>query len=369
MTSNESIDASSPDAEAAMGDPSPAAGCDIRAEDLPSPPLHLLPPPPMSLLRRVFMRLMPVALLAGALYYSTEGLIVLGVLFVLVVPFEKLFPRHKGQKVRRPHVSTDISFALATPLLGVIAGIGAIFVGIVSLAWIPGLLVRPLVAMIPESILPFVGILLFDAAVYWTHRFYHEIPILWRFHSIHHSTEHLDWVSGFRAHPFDGTLVAPAFVFLLVAGFSPELTGALVVVQFLLGLFLHANVSWRLSPLHKIFITPEFHHWHHSNEPDALWTNYSTFLPIWDLILGTYYMPKDKRPQVYGVSEHIPDGIVEQLLHPLRGLGNPLWALRHPFKATRIAGRFSWRLVGDMKRSVFRGRGTSPRDIQMRTGD
>ena len=67
--------------------------------------------------------------------------------------------------------------------------------------------------------------------VYWTHRFYHEIEILWKFHAIHHSTEHLDWASGFRGHPLDGTILAPAFVFLVTAGFSPELTGAFAIAR------------------------------------------------------------------------------------------------------------------------------------------
>ena len=61
---------------------------------------------------------------------------------------------------------------------------------------------------------------LFDFTVYWTHRFYHEIPFLWKFHAIHHSTETLDWASGFRAHPFDGTLIAPAFILLVAEGYS-----------------------------------------------------------------------------------------------------------------------------------------------------
>ena len=102
--------------------------------------------------------------------------------------------------------------------------------------------------------------------------------------------------------------------------FSPELTGAFAVAQLLTGLFLHANVSWRLKWLHKIIITPEFHHWHHTNDSFAIWTNYSTFLPIWDVIFETYFMPKNRRPQVYGVNEEIPDGIMLQLRHPLKGM-------------------------------------------------
>jgi len=108
---------------------------------------------------------------------------------------------------------------------------------------------------------------------------------------VHHSTEQLDWVSGFRNHPFDGAIVAPPFFFLIAAGFDATFTGVLAVVQLVTGLFLHANVRWRWRPLHRIVITPEFHHWHHANETDAHNSNYSVFLPLWDIVFGTYYMP------------------------------------------------------------------------------
>ena len=316
--------------------------------------------PKVSIFRRIFIRLLPLVLIAAALIYSIEGITIVLVLFVLVVPFEKIFPRHKDQKIRRPYLATDVSYALIAPLMGVFATVIGIVIGILSLAWIPGLLVRPLVEQIPENIAPFVAFLIFDFIIYWTHRFYHEIPFLWRFHAIHHSTEHLDWASGFRGHPFDGTIAAPAFFFMVAAGFDPELTGLLAVVQVLLGLFLHANVSWRLSFLHKIVITPEFHHWHHTNETDAIWTNYSTFLAIWDIIFGTYFMPKNRRPQIYGVDEHIEPNMIDQLLYPFKGVGNPLWIIRHPLRSIGIAFKFYWNLMKQMKWSMTRPRKLKP---------
>ncbi len=298
-------------------------------------------------------------MVAISLAIDREPIGVVIALFVLVVPFEKLFPRHP-QKLRRPLVVTDIAYALASPLLTGIGLAAAVVVAGASLAWLPGLALRPLVGMIPPSIAPFVGIALFDLAIYWTHRWYHEVPFLWRFHAIHHSTEHLDWVSGFRNHPLDGTLIAPAFVFLLAAGFSAEFTGALAVVQIVTGIFLHANVRWRWRWLHRIVITPEFHHWHHANEPGAIQSNYSVFLPAWDLLFGTYFMPSDRRPSRYGVSEHIPDTMLAQLWHPLRGMGNPLRVLRHPIRSIRGLFRFLRTLLGDLRRSATRPRNVDP---------
>ena len=309
------------------------------------PPAHApapdVEPSPRRRLTRWWGRLAALVLIVGSLAFDRGGLLVLPLLFVLVVPFEKMFPRHRGQRIRRPGLGVDVAHALAAPLLGVASVVVAVVVGVLSFAWLPGLALRPLVAVFPVAALPFVGIALFDMAVYWVHRWSHEVPFLWKFHSVHHSTEHLDWVSGFRNHPFDGAIVAPPFVFLIAAGFDATFTGVLAIVQLLSGLFLHANVRWRLRPLHRLIITPEFHHWHHANEADAHNHNYSVFLPLWDIVFGTYFMPKHRRPQVYGISEPMPMTLVGQIRQPLRGAGNPL---RHA--ATAIRGVRCARLRG-----------------------
>ncbi|MGA0240049.1 MAG: sterol desaturase family protein [Poseidonia sp.] len=306
--------------------------------------------------RAIVLRLLALGLAALAVWNNQDGLGAVIVLFVLVVPFERLFPRHDHQGFKRPHLGLDVGYALASPVLQAVGLTAAIVVGVLSFAWVPGLILRPYIQAIPQPYLLFVGVALFDLAGYWTHRWYHEVPQLWRFHAVHHSPEHMDWVSGFRAHPFDGTLIAPAFFFLIAAGFSPEFSGLVAVVQIVLGLFLHANVRLWLKPLSRFIMTPEFHHWHHANEEEAIWCNYSTFLPLWDMLFGTYYMPRDKRPTVYGVDEVIPMTMVEQLRYPLEGMGNPLRFLRHPFKSFKAMCIGLWGILRMMKRSALRPR-------------
>ena len=298
--------------------------------------------------------LFAAAIIIVGLLIDRGGLFVLPVLFVLIVPFEKLFPRHKKQPIRRPLTGVDMSYALAAPVLNAVAVAVTIVVGVASLAWLPGLALRPLVSLIPPSISPFVGVALFDLAIYWAHRWLHEVPALWRFHAIHHSTEHLDWVSGLRNHPFDGSIVAPPFFFLIGAGFSATFTGALAVVQIVSGLFLHANVRWRLRPLHRIVITPEFHHWHHANEVDAHNTNYSVFLPLWDILFSTYYMPGNKRPLRYGVDEAVPATLIGQLGYPFARTRSIRQAAAHPWQATRSGARLVAEVVRDVWRSSTR---------------
>ena len=292
-------------------------------------------------------------------YYQFESLFVIIILFILVVPMEKIFPRHKGQKVRRPKWSLDVTYALSQPFLNVFGVIFAVIVGFFSFTWVLGLIVRyfGLVEMIPGYIQPVVAFVLFDFIGYWAHRWYHEVPELWKFHSIHHSPEHMDWISGFRIHPMDFALIAPGLFFLLFAGFSPETTGVLAALQIITGLFLHANVNWKLRPLQRLIPTPEFHHWHHANDKEAHCSNYAGFLPLWDIIFGTYYMPSDKRPEKYGVDDDLPEGMLGQLRYPIEGWGNPLRFIIHPFRTIGSWWRFSKQVLKVIRYSTFRKRG------------
>ena len=81
----------------------------------------------------------------------------------------------------------------------------------------------------------------------------------------------------------------------------------------------HANVGINFGPLKYIFNTPQFHHWHHSSEREAVDTNYAAHLPVIDKILGTYHMPPNRWPRSYGViDEKLPKGIVRQFMYPFQ---------------------------------------------------
>jgi sterol desaturase/sphingolipid hydroxylase (fatty acid hydroxylase superfamily) len=293
------------------------------------------------------------AVVAVVLAANPSVLVGIAALFVLVVPFERLFPRHR-QRFRRPGLGTDLLYGLTQRGLAVAGLVVGLAIGVVSLAWLPGLAVRPLVAILPAPARVLAGFVLFDAIVYWGHRWGHELPFLWRFHAVHHSSSQMDWVSGLRTHPFDGLVVTPALVFLFAAGFPARLGGVLVILQLAIGLFLHANVRWRWYPLQRIVNTPELHHWHHSNELDARNRNYCTFLPIWDLLFGTFFMPAGRRPQVYGIDQEMPSSFTGQLVHPLRGLPTPWSVARHPVLALRRLGVNLRRGLGQLIASTRR---------------
>jgi sterol desaturase/sphingolipid hydroxylase (fatty acid hydroxylase superfamily) len=293
---------------------------------LAPPPARTLPPPDPTTRRRtprtrrtVVITVLGTIAAIVALFFGYEGALGIALLFLISWPLERIWRRHPVG-VRRLGLRTDLAYAALGPVLQVVSLVVAAAVGLLSFAWLPGLAFRPLVTAMPGWLEFVVAVLLFDLLVYWTHRWSHTVPLFWRFHSVHHSTNHLDWISGFRAHPFDGAFMAPVFAFFLGAGFQPAITGGLAVVQFVIGLWAHLNVRWRLRPLRAIVMTPDFHHWHHANEPAAINTNFGVFLPIWDIVFRSYYMPADRRPQRYGIDEPIPLSLPRQLLHPFRGI-------------------------------------------------
>ena len=69
-------------------------------------------------------------------------LVILPVLFLLIVPFEKMFPRHRGQRVRRPLAALDMRWALTSTLFGVASITIGVVIAVLSLAWVPALALR-----------------------------------------------------------------------------------------------------------------------------------------------------------------------------------------------------------------------------------
>src|SRR5271165_2169887 len=161
-----------------------------------------------------------------------------------------------------------------------------------------------------------------EIGFYWGHRWSHEIPLLWRFHAVHHSAEHVNFLVNTRAHPVDMVFTRLCGLTLLYAtglaspvGPNPTLVPALVLlVGSLWSFFIHANVRWRLGLFEEVLATPAFHHWHHTFE-DHKDHNYSSMLPFVDRLFGTFYLPKTW-PAEYGAATSMPDTLVGQLLEP-----------------------------------------------------
>ena len=255
-----------------------------------------------------------VLFVAAKVGYKPAGGVLFG--FILLTPLERIFRRH-NQPVRRPGLRTDVVHLLFTSALATAASIVPVIVGFVVTRPLPRL--DGVVAQWPLGLQAVWALLWIELAVYWAHRLLHRVPLFWRFHKIHHSSQRLDWIAGARVHPFDraigvGIAVVPAFLL----GVRPVQFGAFAAIQGTVAVLLHANVRWRLRPLGRVVATTEFHHWHHSLGDDARDANYAAFLPIFDVIFGTYHMPHDARPERYGVWDHVPPGWWAQIKDPFR---------------------------------------------------
>ncbi|MEU7532057.1 sterol desaturase family protein, partial [Saccharothrix sp. NPDC042600] len=235
---------------------------------------------------------------------------------VLLTPLERLWPRRRGQKVFRFGFATDIvHLVVSLALVGLLTAVPMTLLRPVLptippvAAWIDGL---------PLLLQGLIALVVFDLVNYLAHRLQHEVPFLWRFHRIHHSSEQLDWLAGARVHPLpsvmDGLFRAvPA----LLLGLTEATAGVLAIIVTVSAVLTHANVSWRLPRLSRWWATPEFHHWHHADEPDAINRNYAGVLPIWDRLFGTFHLP-DRYPAKYGADRPVPTGWWGQMVDPLR---------------------------------------------------
>jgi sterol desaturase/sphingolipid hydroxylase (fatty acid hydroxylase superfamily) len=158
-----------------------------------------------------------------------------------------------------------------------------------------------------------------DVMMYWIHRAFHR-PALWKYHAVHHSSTELDWISAARFHPiniFLGSVMAD--VVLLLAGISPNVFVILGLFTIGHSAFVHANLNWTLGPFRYVIAGPVFHRWHHTAAERGGSKNFAATFPVLDLLFGTYYMPKDALPDVYGVAEaDFPAGFGAQMLYPFK---------------------------------------------------
>jgi sterol desaturase/sphingolipid hydroxylase (fatty acid hydroxylase superfamily) len=239
---------------------------------------------------------------------------------VIFAAIEKIFPLYKGQLLFRREWQTDLvhfavnHFIVGLALLTVNFAIHRLF------GWMVNDSVHAFVQAIPFIPQLLLCILVADLVQYWTHRSYHEIPFLWRFHAVHHSAKTMDWLAGSRQHILEllctrvGVLGA-----LYVLGFDKEVMDVYIIVVGFQAVFNHANVHLPWGPLKYLIVTPDFHHWHHSSDDVAIDRNYAAHYAFLDHLFGTAIKGQQGFPEKYGVQgDYMPDGFINQLLFPFR---------------------------------------------------
>lgn len=237
---------------------------------------------------------------------------------MVFLPLEFLLPRFREKKIFRKDWALDTCYALAS---GFIVTAGIVFIIVIATLLIDPILhpgIKEFVGNQPLFLQVIEVIIIADIGYYLIHRMFHENPVLWRLHAIHHSIEEMDWLAAHRVHPFDQILTRGlSLIIPYTFGFS---TTAIAIFFLIFGwhsYLKHSNVNLRFGPLKWLLVSPTFHHWHHANEEHAFDKNYAGQLPVLDLIFGTAIMKESKGPDHYGTDTPVPADFFGQLLLPI----------------------------------------------------
>lgn len=145
-------------------------------------------------------------------------------------------------------------------------------------------------------------LLLFDFLQWSVHNLLHRIPLLWRFHMVHHSVVHMDWLGDWRFHwaeivIYRTLLYAPT----AILGFDLAVLFWYGIINTAIGHYAHANIRLRPGFLKYVINTPQMHIWHHTH-PDSgpVNRNFGITLSIWDWFFGTAYLPDNLQPARLG---------------------------------------------------------------------
>jgi sterol desaturase/sphingolipid hydroxylase (fatty acid hydroxylase superfamily) len=250
-----------------------------------------------------------------------------GVLTFFYWVIARFWPSVPGQKIFRRGFWTDCIYWLWTPIVTRAVTPIAIAIAVLPLVALFGLHFKTLPqghGILATQPLWLQGIEVFvvgDFFGYWQHRLFHRSR-LWPFHAVHHSSTELDWLSSVRLHPVNdvGSKLIQA-VPLVALGFNLTTVALYAPVTTFYAIMVHANVRWDLGPFRYVFVSPAFHRWHHTKAGQD--KNFAGGLPLWDLMFGTFYMPR-RQPVVFGIDDPMPDGFIGQMLQPFRGKSVPV---------------------------------------------
>ena len=176
----------------------------------------------------------------------------------------------------------------------------------------------------PESavlgvFLVFMSFLLLDLWGYLFHVLAHQLPLLWRFHALHHNADHFEVTLALRFHSIEiavQALLSLPVYFLLGVSIQEILLYQLFLVP--LAFFHHCNI--RLPDLLDrslswVLVTPGMHVIHHSRWERETDSNYAPIFSFWDRLFGSYRW-RD-RPDTVSVGL---DGFDSEEIHTLRGM-------------------------------------------------
>jgi len=208
---------------------------------------------------------------------AAGALVFLAICAGLLGPLERFFPRTGTRRSAAAMALCAGLFVVNTLLMRA--------VGDPLLGWLESLRGE---AGPPSAARIAAAFVLADLAGYGAHLALHRVPVLWRFHRVHHQATELSWLDAWRQHPVDFVVQG------LAVGIPGALLGAsltdvvaVVLLRKLWTSFLHADVRFRFGWLEWLVATPAFHRVHHSADRADYDRNFAGTFPLWDVLFGT----------------------------------------------------------------------------------
>jgi ornithine lipid hydroxylase len=168
-----------------------------------------------------------------------------------------------------------------------------------------------------------LALLVCEFFYYWFHRLTHVVPILWRFHAVHHGVKRVYWLNSGRFH-FVEIFFGGLMFYIPLAFFQPyvEVTVMVISISAITGFLEHINIDFKAGWLNYIFNTAQHHRWHHSRIVKESNKNYGKALIVWDILFRTFYLPKDREVEQVGtVADDVPHDIIGQYKYPFTHKG------------------------------------------------
>ncbi|MEW6489091.1 MAG: sterol desaturase family protein [Thermodesulfobacteriota bacterium] len=178
---------------------------------------------------------------------------------------------------------------------------------------------------VPDPLRPILAFCLMDLTFYEWHRANHRIPLLWRFHNVHHTDPDLDVSTALRFHIGELAL-SSAFRVAQIGLIGPSVWAyATYELVFQANtLFHHSNLRLPIGlerPLNRVLVTPRMHGIHHSQVWKETNSNYSSVFPWWDRLHRTLRLNVPQAEVAIGIPAYSAaedNGLLSTLLTPFR---------------------------------------------------
>lgn len=240
---------------------------------------------------------------------------------LLFIPIERLNPKRPDQTLFRTEWREDLFYFFVSSMMVQLFTFLSLFPAQFIQEHTSWTSFRAMVGSQPV-LLQFLEIMfLTDLVQYWCHRTFHVVPQLWRFHSVHHSAQTMDWMAGARMHVLEIVILRGLTVIpMRILGFDNGPIYAYILMVYFYSTFIHANLNFSPRWLEPLLVTPRHHHWHHGLEKEAIDVNFAIHFPLLDRLFGTLHLPEGGRwPAGYGIGGHpVPHGYFQQFLYPFK---------------------------------------------------